>query len=202
MGDAVLNVIKFVLAVLFLPAVWACGAAFHEHVMAFPRAYGDFFLWGAFGFLLLFLFFNPFWGVYELGQKFTSGLFQFVSPVNRFIANVVPFYMTVILLAFYVTANFLDVDSYNHYFMFFAGFSLMMHVLLAAQDLQQQEKAFIKPAYLLTITIVFILTLVVTVLLFDLVFKEFTFPEFARSVMGGAWDIYCRAAKKLLFVKS
>ena len=197
MGDALLNAVKFVLAVLLLPAVWACGAVFHEHITAFPRVYGDFFLWGVFGFLLLFLFFNPFWGVYELGQKITSGLFQFVSPVNRFIANVVPFYVTVILLIFYVTANFLDINSYDHYFIFFAGFSLMMHILLTAQDLQEQEKAFIKPAYLLTMTIVFILTLVVTVLLFDLVFKEFTFPEFVRSVMSDAWDIYWRAGKKI-----
>ena len=51
--------------------------------------------------------------------------------------------------------------------MFFAGFAFMMHVLLTAQDLQEQEKTFIKTTYLFTITTAFILTVLVTVLLFN-----------------------------------
>ncbi len=192
MNNALLTIVKVVLAALLLPVVAACGMAFHEHIMAFPRAYGEFFLWGMFGFLLLFLFFYQFWGAYEFGQKVVTSIFQFTFPIGRIIVRIVPFYLTVILLLYYVMANLLDLKVTDHYFMFFSGFAFTMHIFLTAQDMQQQEKAFIKPAYLFTMAIATILMIFITVLLFDLVFKEFTFPAFFELVSGKAVDIYAR----------
>jgi len=199
MNNALLTLIKLVLTVLFLPVTWACGVIFYRYVAAFPGSHGEFFLWGMFGFLLIFLFFYQFWVAYEFGQNIVSGLLQFAAPANRFMAKCVPFYLTVILLSYCAVANLLRVNSYDHYFMFFAGFAFVMHILLTAQDLQEQEKAFIKPAYLLMMTMAFILTVFVTVLLFNLVLGEFTLPDFFWSMIDHAGDTYSFIGERMMF---
>ena len=192
MNNALLTIIKVVLAAMLLPVVAACGIVFHGHIMAFPYTYGEFFLWGMFGFLLLFLFFYQFWGVYECGQKVMTSIFQFTFPIGRIIVRIIPFYLTIILLLYYVMANLLDLKVTDHYFMFFSGFAFTMHIFLTAQDMQQQEKAFIKPAYLFTMAVVTILMIFSTVLIFDLVFKKFTFPGFFEMVSEETRNIYAR----------
>jgi len=157
MGDTLLVITKFILGVLLLPVVWATAVVFHQHVSGFPGTHGEFFFWGVFGFLMLYLFFHQFEGMYAFGQKISSGFFQFTSPANRFIAKIVPFYLTLILLGFYVTTKFLDINTYDHYFMYFAGFAFTMHIILTAQDLQSDQEMFLKPEYLFTGAIVFIL---------------------------------------------
>ncbi len=201
MNDALLTIIKIGLTVLILPIVWACGVVFHGHIVSLPGSSGDFFLWGMFGFLMLFLFFYQFWGVYEFGQKITTGMFQFTFPVGKILVLIVPFYLTAILLLYYVLANLLGVKVVDHYFMFFAGFAFTMHILLTAQEMQQQEKTFIKPTYLFMIGIVTILMVFVTVLLFDLVFGKFMFPKFFETVSSEAWSNYARIGNVIVFGK-
>ena len=201
MNEGLVTLIKIILAVLLLPVLWACGVVFHGHITSFPGAYGEFFLWGMFGFLIFFLFFYQFWGVYEFGQKITMSLFQFTFPVGRIIVRVIPFYLTVILLLYYVVVNLLNVKVSDHYFMFFAGFAFTMHLLLTTQDLQQQEKAFFKPAYLFMMGLVTVLMTFVTVLLFDLAFMKFTFPRFFRALSSEAWANYSRVGEIMVFGK-
>ena len=195
MNDALLTIIKVVLTVLLLPLLWACGVVFHEHLMAFPHPYGEFFLWGMFGFVMLYLFFFQFWGVYEFGQKAMTGMFQLTFPIGHIFVKGIPFYLTIILLFYYVLANLLDIKVIDHYFLFFAGFTFTMHLILTAQDMQQQEKALIKPAYLFMMEIVFVVMACVTVLLFNLVFGKFTFPEFFQTLSDQAWSNYVRVGE-------
>jgi len=200
-NNTLLVILKFVLAVLLLPFVWATSVSFHKYVVALPGTYGDFFFWGMFGFLLCFLFFYQFWGVYEFGQKITSGIFKFMVPADNFIAKIIPFYLTVILLLHFITTKFFNVNDYGHYFMYFAGFAFTMHVLLTAQDLQQQEHAFIKPAYLFVITTTLVLMICVVVLLFDLLLGEFLFLAFIKSAVSDALGIYYAAGERIMSPK-
>lgn len=201
MGDTLLAIMKFVLGILLLPVVWVTAVVFHQFVVGFPGTHGEFFFWGMFGYLMLFLFFHQFWGMYEFGQKICSGFFQLTSPANKFIARIVPFYLTLILLGFSVMTKFLDIHSYDHYFMYFAGFAFTMHIILTAQELQSDQKMFLKPEYLFKGTIVFILLIFVVVLLFNLAFGEFTVQEFARSVWNDALDVYTFMGEKVIMQK-
>lgn len=201
MSKAIWNIVQFILAVLIMPLAWASASEFHHYTLSFPAAYEEFFYWGMFGFVLVYVFFYQFWGLYELGQKIMEGAFQFVAPANRLVACIIPFYLTVLMLLFWVTLNFLEIKTYDHYFMFFAGFAFTLHVLLTAQDLQEAEKAFIKPTYLLTMMIVVPLVVCITVLLCNLVLMKFTFPVFAGDVVDRAWDIYLEVYRRVLFWK-
>ena len=193
------SIIKFILAVLVLPVAWASASEFHRYTMRLPGSYEEFFYWGMFGFVLLYVFFYQFWGPYEVGQKVFAAIFQFTAPANRLIAYIIPFYLTVILLLFAFTLNFLEINAYDHYFMFFSGFAFTMHIILTADELQESEKAFIKPTYLLSIMFVLTLMLCITILLFNLVLMKFTYPDFARAVISKSWDIYIEAYNRLAF---
>jgi len=127
MISTLMTVFKFVLVLLLMPIVWATAVVFHQYVVVLPGTYEDFFFWGMFGFVLIFLFIYQFWGVYEFGQKMVSGMLQFTAPANHFVAKIIPFYVTIILLLFYVIKHFLNIDQYDHYFMFFIGFAFTMH---------------------------------------------------------------------------
>ena len=199
MGKTILAVLKFVLGVLLLPVVWVIAVIFYHHVLGFPGTHGEFFIWGVFSYIMLFLFFHQFGGVYESGQKICSGFFQFTAPANGLIAKIVPFYLTLILLGFCVTTKFLKIDSYDHYFMFFSGFAFAMHTILTAQDLQFDQKMFLKPDYIFTGAIVFISLIFIAVLLFDLAFGELTVQVVARSVWKDALNIYYLMFEKLTF---
>jgi hypothetical protein len=198
MSDGLLMLVKIALAVLLLPALWACGVVFHDYIASFPGAYGEFFFWGMFGFLMLFLFFYQFYGVYEFGQKIVTGAFQFMFPFSKVLVCAVPFYLTIILLLYTLVVNALGVKVSDHYFMFFAGFFFSMHLILTAQDLQQQEKSFIKPTYLLMMSVSGIFLACITVLLFNLVFMKFTFPDFLQDFLSEAGSNYTRVVKVLV----
>jgi len=198
MANVVLSILKLVLAILLIPVVWVTVIESHGYVMSFPGAYSEFFLWGGFVFLMCYLFFYQFWGVYEFGQKIIAGLFVFLTPINGFVAKLIPCYLTAVMLAFYVTNHFLGITSYDHYFMFFSGFTLTMHLILCAQDLQDHEKLLIKPAYLFSMMVVFTAVALVTVLLFNLAFNKFIISDFVYTIAVKAGEIYYLPLEKWL----
>jgi len=183
MGEFIVTMFKFIFAVLLLPIVIATFIAFQEHLTMYPASYSEFFRWGVFGFLITFLFLYQFWGVYEFGQRNMQGLFSLIEPANRFVSRIIPFYLTIIMLLFFGTKLLFGSTHVNPYYMFFAGFAFAMHILLTAQEMQDEEKTPIKPTYLFWMSISFISIIMVTVLLFDLVFDKWSFVPKKSSIM-------------------
>ena len=123
MGEFIITLMKFFLAVLLLPIVIAAFIAFENHLGMYPTSHGEFFRWGIMAFLVTFLFLYQFWGVYEFGQRNMQNLLSFLSPLDRIVSRLVPFYLTIILLLFYATKTFLGVSKVSPYYMFFVGFA-------------------------------------------------------------------------------
>ncbi|HLF17551.1 MAG TPA: hypothetical protein VI749_01495 [Candidatus Omnitrophota bacterium] len=190
MGDFILTMLKFFLAVLMLPIVIATFVAFESHLTTYPASYAEFFRWGIFGFLVTFLFLYQFWGVYDFGQRMMQGLMSFLQPADRLISRLVPFYLTIVLLLFYVTKTLLGASNVSPYYMFFVGFAFAMHILLTAQEMQEEEKTPIKPTYFFWMSLVFVAVICLTVLLFDLVFDKWSFFKFITGVKTTAENIY------------
>lgn len=198
MGEAVIAVFKIILAVILSPVVYVCAVNFPEHLDNYPPSYSEFFIWGAAGFVLVFLFVHSFRPLYQFGQNVMTGIFKFLAPLDRAVGRVLPFYTALILIAFYVTDKFFDVTPYLHYFIFFAGFSLGMHILLLAQELQEEEASFIKPSYFCRMSLYFIFCLFVVVLLLDLSAWRLTFPEYFLKAFEDARDIYMLTVRRIL----
>ena len=166
-------------------------------INTFPGNYPEFLYWGMLSFLLVFLFVHRFWGVYEFGQKIISGIFKFAAPLDRVIAYLLPFYPTLMLIIFFIVSGLLQIKSYDHYFVFFAGFLIAMHVVLVAQELQEQEKSVFKPAYFFLMSIVFIANVLWIMLFFDFLIKDFSLPQFIHANFIDIRDFFKEVAQKI-----
>jgi len=201
MGEVLLNAIKFCLAILLIPIVIACAVTFRSHLTFYPSSYQDFFLWGFFAFVLSYLFVYQFWGIYDFGQKIVANIFSFFSPFNRIVSFLLPFYMIVNFLILYVMHTFFNLNSYDHYFIFFGGFFFTMHILLVSQELQEQEKSSLKSGHLFMMSVVFIVNIFLLILLIDLATEELTLRRFFSDMLEYAEDIYIMAFNRIVFLK-
>jgi len=190
MADFIVTLLKFFLAVLMLPIVIASFVAFESHLATYPSSYAEFFRWGIVGFLVTFLFLYQFWGVYEFGQEIMQSVFTVFTPINKVLARLVPFYLTIILVLFYINKLLMGAPKVSHYYMFFVGFAFAMHILLTAQEMQEEEKTPIKPTYFFWMSLCFMVVLALTVLLFDLVFDKWSFPKYLGEIKQTAEQIY------------
>jgi hypothetical protein len=190
MADFLFSVFKFILAILLLPVIVAATTGFERHLIFYPSNYESFLMWGIIAFLITFIFVYQFWGMHEFGLKVVAGIFRFIAPFNEFLARLVSFYLLITVLALYVIKNFFHISQYDHYLIFFVGFTLAMHILLVAQELQEQEKTPLKPTYLLSIGLVYIFNILLVVLLLDLVVGQLTFPKFFNALLAKSRNFY------------
>jgi hypothetical protein len=195
--DFLLAIVKLCSAALLFPILIACILIFKEHLLVYPSTYSEFFIWGVGGFIIVFLFLYQFWSVFEFGQSSMSELTKFMAPLNQTVSRVVSFYLILIMIGFYVVMNFFNGQEYSPYFLFFTGFFFAMHILLVAQQLQDEEKTPIKPGYLFWMMLIFIFNIFMIVVSLDLVTSDFTFPQFFSDTLALTYDIYLRIWDRL-----
>ena len=201
MGEFLLNAIRFVLAVLLSPAMLASVVAFKDYFADFPPNMQDFIYWGALAYLLIYIFVYRFLVLYEFGQRIICEVFKFAAPLNRMVSHLIPFYLTLIFLLFYVAIAFFKTVNYDHYFLFFGGFAFAMHLILVAQELQEQESSAIKPSYLLWMNVVVIFNFFLMVLLLNMVSQKFTFSDYFERFLQYARDYYEWILHKMMYFK-
>ena len=197
MGEGVLFLLRIIFTIFFAPVVYATGVNFYQHLSVYPVPHGEFFKWGMFAFLLVFLFLYRFDRMYQGGQSGMTEAFKFLTPLNHTIARVIPVYTLLLFVIFFIWGKFQDLTPYVQYFQFFAGFFFLMHIILLARELQDEESSFIKTSYFFQMSLYFVLSLCVMVLLLDVAVWQATFPQFGADVFGDARDIYLAAIGKI-----
>ena len=190
MGYTLLAIIKLIITILLIPVVYAVTMILDAHLGGYPSTFRTFLFWGAGSFVFFFLFVYQFWGLYEIGQKTMVNLFQFLAPFDKIFSYSVPFFTLLILLFHFAVKQLLDVDGMDPYLIYFAGFTLSMHILCTAQDLQGQEKYPIKPNYLFNMTFCYIVNIFILILLLDLVTGDVTFLDFFSEMAAKAGETY------------
>jgi hypothetical protein len=190
MKEFFISFFKLLLAVLLVPVVFASIVCFKDNLASYPQNYDEFFLWGASAFLLIFLFAYQFWGVFEFGQGIISGIFKFAAPADRVLVKLLSFYLIFVLVLFFFVRSVLDVSTQDHSFMFFSGFFFAMHMLLVAQQMQDEEKTPIKPSYLFWMSVVVIFNICLVTFSLDMIMDQSTFASVFRSVVNMAQGIY------------
>jgi hypothetical protein len=201
MGDVILLVIKLVITIALLPFVIPLVTHFNLQLAEYPASFQQDFLLGGICFLIIFLFINHLYEVFEFGQKAILSLFAFVAPFDKFLANIVPFYMPIIFVIFYITKNFIKITDTNATYVFLIGFSFALHIICSAQDLQNQEKTIFKPTYLFKMMFVIIFNVYLLFLLLDLCFDKSTVGAYLSVAWGDTKDIYAMLYKRLMFIK-
>ncbi len=195
MGDFPIAVLKFTLAILLIPVIFASTINFYDHLEYYPINFKHNFLAGVGTFFLIFLFFYQMWGVYEFGQKLVNGVAKLAVVFDQFITDILPFYVLVLMGGYCIATRFFNLTGYEQVFVFFSGFFFTMHIILTAQDIMGREDSAIKPSYYLSMSIVIIVNVCLAVLCLDLFAGKLSFSTFFFDVYKNAKDIYLTLLK-------
>jgi hypothetical protein len=198
-GASIMSIVKFILSILLLPVVVGTARSFFDQLFSLGSFY-DVIICGMLTYLIVSLFVVPLKGIYQLMQKAFSDLFKGVPFLASHLPLVLPLLPTLLLIVLYVMASLFKVTVAEKPFLFFVGFTLAMHVILTARELQEGDPDTLKPQYFLSMTLVFVMNLVIIAALLDLNFARFSFVEFYNSSVNFVKDLYLLLYKRLFAV--
>ncbi|MBF0477869.1 MAG: hypothetical protein HQL26_00135 [Candidatus Omnitrophica bacterium] len=195
------DLFKFILFVLLIPFVGAAVVNFYDHLAVLPNGFQHELILGAYIFALVFIFLHKLEPIYEFGQNIVLKCFQFASPVNKAISCFFPFYTFLICIAFVVLNRFFKNENFNAIGFYIFGFTLLMHVVLTAQQVQNGEKPIWKPNYYFSMSCYLITLTLVCALFLDLILLKFQFPSFLTHLYLLTKKYYIWTVKKILLLK-
>lgn len=158
-----------------------------------------YFLWGVGAYVVPHLFFFKPHYIYNLGHEAVHVLSTWLSfgraknlkvsneggsvqttKSNFFISispYFVPVYTIILCLSYFFISKFRDITSYTPFFIFFIGFSLAMHIIMTTEALKVSQPDLIKTGYLFSLTLIYVLNIIVTAFIISLIFTGFSFVD-------------------------
>jgi hypothetical protein len=180
MSRGLLGILKLCLFMTLLPVIMAVIAAFHKELAIFKDA-RDVFGWGVAAYTVFHLFIFTPQGLYRFWQGIFMEICAFTGTVANIIVLAVPIVTTVLLLVYYISTVIFRQPWGMHWLIFLAGFTLAFHVVLSGQELYEADETQLKGHYLFTLGLIFIVNMLITAGLMDLIFKDFSFVAFWKE---------------------
>jgi hypothetical protein len=106
----------------------------------------------------------------------TPNFFVILAPY------LIPAYTVVIAAAYFISSFFIDITRYSGIFIFFIGFTLMLHLAYTAESIRDKQSDLIKTGYLSSISFIYIVNLVLVFLIVSLFFQGASFVSFIADV--------------------
>ena len=189
MWEGLLNLLKFLLAILLILVVLAASRSFFRELTTLQNAHDVLFIGGA-AYLIGHLFVVVPMGFYQFGQKVLTDIFRFSAPLSSILSYTLPFWTLLTLIVFYIVVNVFNLRRFEDYFLFAIGFLSVMHIVLTAQELHGKDMAGIKPHYFFVMSLVYVANLLIVAVFLDLIFDQFSFFAFCKSSFLMAKDSY------------
>ncbi len=211
--------IKLIIGVLALPIAVGVSIAFYNNMLLINELAKslNFFIWGIASYTILhLLFFKPIY-LYVLGHEavhagvgwlFGAKIKSFkvteeggsvaMDKTNTIIElspYFVPIYAILITIVYFVL-----VSSYNingSAFVFLIGFALALHMISTIEILKIRQPDIMKSGYFFSITLVYILNIVVISLMFSLVFPAFSIIKFITGTWVVSKGVYVAVVRQL-----
>ena len=210
----IVRIFKVLIGVLLLPVAVAQTMAFAEQLSLVQMLEGlsAYFLKGVIIYLVMHLvLYKPDY-FYVFGHEVAHALATFIcggqvssfhvssrgggvltSKSNFFIALFPYFFPTYTLflwLVYFLVSLFKDISSYAPLFLFLLGFSLTMHLVMTIDSLKVKQSDILKTGYLFSISLIYILNVLLLGLILSVVFSEFVFTAFFQASVERAGSIY------------
>lgn len=220
-GSALKLFIKLIIGVLALPLTYGVTAAFYNNFMLIQALAASlrFFTWGIISYVILHLLFYKPTYLYVLGHESVhAGLaWIFGGKIKSFKvseeggsvgtdkSNVVielgpyfiPIYAIIITIIYFVVASSYTING--ALFVFLIGFALAMHMISTIEVMKIRQPDIVKSGYFFSITMVYILNIVVISVIFGLVFPTFGIKRFFIDLYSLSRVIYAAIVKQLFF---
>ena len=198
-ANRVFDVIKLALGLCLLPFVYGATVAFLNQITYIEPGLQKCFWSGVVTLLLIYLFVWEPAVVYEKGHKLLEILFSFFQPLVKVAPYLLPIYAIVLFLLYLLLALFIQDRWLIEYAMFLFGFSMSLHLVFAAKSIKSKKGDLLKSNYIFGFSFMYILNLGLIALLFNFMFREFSFVSYANSAYSTAESIF-RAIFSQLFV--
>lgn len=211
-----IRILKVTIGILLLPLIIAASSAFAQQLGQIKIVAGvaAYFLKGAGLYLIIhLLLYKPNY-FYVLGHEIAHSLAAFIcgggvrsfhvsakggavltTKSNFFIALFPYFFPTYTIffwLVYFLGSLFWDVSAYLPLFVFLAGFSLTLHIVMTADSLKVKQADVFKTGYIFSMSLIYLLNVLLVSFILSLVFKEFSAFAFFHSSVNGAGNIYYR----------
>ena len=197
MRDHILNLLKFLFAILLVPVTVILTGSFIQSLDGLSPGGERFFLMGVFLCTALHIFVCEPQGIYQFGQRLTGSIFGFYPPLAAIASRVLPIYTIFSFTIFYLLNLFHKKNEYENYFMFLAGFTLVWHLISTARQLREEDQGTIKPNYFLFIQSIYIFIIFLTVTIFLAVVPKFSFSSFFNSATQSGKNFYATVFHQL-----
>lgn len=210
----VIRIFKVLIGILLLPVALAETLAFTGQLTQMQQLEGlsTYFLKGVIIYLIMHLILYKPNYFYVLGHEIAHALATLIcggqvssfrissrgggvlsTKSNFFIALFPYFFPTYTLffwLVYFLFSLFRDISAYVSYFLFLVGFSLTMHIVMTVDSLKVKQSDILKTGYLFSVSLIYILNLLLVALILSLVFKDFSFSGFFHSTVEQAGSSY------------
>jgi len=188
--------------VICLPLTITISRAFYNRLpdLSLDSKDQQYFLWGVFSYAALHLFiFKPHF-VYNLGHEVVHVFSTWLSfgkaknlkasgeggsvrtTKSNFFINIspyfIPVYTLILCLAYFLLEKFGDASPYAAYFVFFIGFTLAMHIIMTVDSLKVSQPDLIKTGYLFSLSLIYVINIIVVGFVISLIFSGFSFSAF------------------------
>jgi len=210
----IIRVIKVLIGIFLLPLTLAASIAFAGQLNQIQKLSGDpaYFLKGIIIYLIMHLaLYKPNY-LYVLGHEVAHSLATFIcggqvrsfrissrgggvltTKSNFFIALFPYFFPTYTIffwLVYFLLSLFRDVSNFAPHFLFLAGASLAFHLVMTIDSLKVKQADIFRTGYLFSISLIYILNILLVSLILSLVFQDFSFVAFSHSAWESAANIY------------
>ena len=210
----IIRIIKVSIGVLLLPVAVAATGAFAAHLNQIQQIQdiSRYFLKGVMIYLIMHLaLYKPSY-FYVLGHEIAHSIATFIcggrvksfrfsgrggsvltTKSNFFIALFPYFFPTYTIffwLVYFLVSLFRDISSLAPQFLFLAGFSLTLHLVMTVDSLKVKQSDILKTGYLFSVSLIYILNILLVGLILSVVFKDFSFLGFFHSTLDQAGKTY------------
>lgn len=224
-----IRLFKTIFGVIFgialLPLTVSVSKAFYYQlsgISIFDSKNQLYFLWGIASYVVLHLFFFKLNFLYNFGHEVTHVISTWLSfgkaknlevsdkggsvqtTKSNFFVNIspyfIPIYTVILCFAYFLISKFGDGTGYAPYFVFFMGFTLAMHIILTVDALKVSQPDLIKTGYLFSLSLIYVINIIVAAFVISLIFRGFSFVDFFTQFYLESKVLYILIYKQLFRV--
>jgi len=200
------RLLKILIGLSLIPACIGTSGAFYN-VLCSIKSLGRtevFFLAGALSYILIFVFLFKMNYLYVLGHEAVHAVFAMLfggkvksfnvsgrggsvgTTKSNFIISLAPYFFPVytaaIVLGFVAVKFFLkDAAQYNSLILYLIGFSVSFHFVMTAHSLKTEQPDLVQNGYIFSLTLIYIINILVLTLLLSFIFKNVNMPAFFKD---------------------
>ena len=190
MGKIISAILLSILGLLMLPLVVSVTQNAAVELTGIRDTGEYLILYGIIGYVLMHLFIYEPKSLYAFGHRLMSEIFKFAGGAAGILANLVPLFLTALLIFLYFNVVVFKIPGINNYMLFFTGFFFAMHIILAARQLNESQSGTGKAVYLVSIQLIYILTLFLVIGVLSLIAKGVSFQHFIGEFLKTAKHLY------------